>query len=210
MSPRRKVQPDEKPLLVARTAKQPPQLALRLREGLRPQALASRLRAGLQSRRWALPLATTVAALAMVGAIAACTFMLISHESHRRTAAKEAAALTYVSSFMTQFTSVDPFHANDYVDRVLAEATGDFAKQYQDKENEILVQVVKQEPTKGTVLDAGVERWSDDGSANVLVAVDVTSKSPDGKQVFENATRWVATAKQEGNQWKISNLTQVI
>jgi Mce-associated membrane protein len=210
MSPRRKIQSDEKPLLVARTAKRPQQLALRLREGLRPQALASQLRAGLRSRRWALPLATTVAALVMVGAISACALMLASHESHRRTATKEAAVLTYVSSFMTQFTSVDPFHANDYVDRVLAEATGDFAKQYQDKENEILIQVVKQEPTKGTVLDAGVERWSDDGSANVLVAVDVTSKSPDGKQVFENATRWMATAKQEGNQWKISNLTQVV
>jgi Mce-associated membrane protein len=210
MSPRRKIQSDERPLLITHPASRPRGLALRLREGPRPQALVSRLRAGLRSRQWTLPLATTVAALVMVGAISACALMLISHESHRRVATKEAAALTYVSSFMTQFTSVDPFHANDYVDRVLAQATGDFAKQYQDKENEILVQVAKQEPTKGTVLDAGVERWTDDGSANVLVAVDVTSKSPDGKQVFENASRWVATATQEGNQWKISNLVQVI
>jgi Mce-associated membrane protein len=156
------------------------------------------------------PVATTVAAVVMVGAISACALMLISHESHRRTASKEVAALTYVRSFMTEFTSVDPFHANDYVERVLAQATGDFAKQYQDKANEILIRVARQEPTKGTVLDAGVERWSDDGSADVLVAVDVTSKSADGKQVFENATRWMATASQEGNQWKISNLVQVI
>jgi Mce-associated membrane protein len=210
MSPRRKIQPDEKPLLVARIAKRPRQLTLRLRAGLRPRALVSRLRAGMRSRRWALPLTTAIATIVMVTAISACALMLISHESHRRVAAKEAAVLSYVSSFMTQFTSVDPFHANDYVDRVLAEATGDFAKQYQGKENEILVQVARGEPSKGTVLDAGVERWSDDGSANVLVAVDVTSKSPDGKQVFENATRWMATARQEGNQWKISNLLQVI
>ncbi|BBY06571.1 mammalian cell entry protein [Mycobacterium noviomagense] len=210
MSPRRKIQSDEQPLLVARTGTRPRQLALRLRERLRPQALALRLRAAARSRRWAWPLATMVSAVVMVGAISACALMLFSHESHRRTATKEAAVLTYVNSFMTQFTSVDPFHANDYVDRVLAEATGDFAKQYQDKENEILIQVAKQEPTRGTVLDAGVERWTDDGGADVLVAVDVTSKSPDGKQTFENATRWMATAKQEGNQWKISNLTQVI
>ncbi|BBU24924.1 hypothetical protein MYXE_47140 [Mycobacterium xenopi] len=170
----------------------------------------SEVRAGLRSGRWGLALATTVAVVIMVTAISTCALMLISHESHRRIAAKEAAVLTYVSSFMTQFTSVDPFHANDYVDRVLAEATGDFAKQYQDKENEVLVQVARGEPTKGTVLDAGVERWTDDGGANVLVAVDVTAKSPDGKQVFENATRWVATARQEGNQWKISNLVQVM
>jgi Mce-associated membrane protein len=38
----------------------------------------------------------------------------------------------------------------------------------------------------------------------------VTSKSPDEKQVVENTNRWTATAKQEGSQWKISNLLQVI
>ncbi|PIJ35354.1 mammalian cell entry protein [Mycobacterium heckeshornense] len=206
MSPRRKFRPGDEPLLVAPTLKRSRRLALRLR----PRVLMSEVRAGLRSGRWGLALGTTVAVVIMVTAISTCALMLISHESHRRIAAKEAAVLTYVSSFMTQFTSVDPFHANDYVDRVLAEATGDFAKQYQDKENEVLVQVARGEPTKGTVLDAGVERWTDDGGANVLVAVDVTAKSPDGKQVFENATRWVATAKQEGNQWKISNLVQVM
>ena len=111
---------------------------------------------------------------------------------------------------MADFTSIDPFHANDYIDRILAQATGDFAKQYHDKANEILLQVARAEPTTGTVLDAGVERWNDDGSANVLVATGVTSKSPDEKQVFENTNRWTATAKQEGSQWKISNLLQVI
>ncbi len=206
MSPRRKFGPDDRPLLVAPTAKRPRRLASRLR----PRVLVAEFRAGLRLRRWGLALATTVAVVTMVTAISACALMLVSHESQRRIATKEAAVLTYVSSFMTQFTSVDPFHANDYVDRVLAQATGDFAKQYQDKENEVLVQVARGEPTKGTVLDAGVERWTDDGSATVLVAVDVTSKSPDGKQVFENATRWVATARQEGNQWKISNLVQVM
>jgi Mce-associated membrane protein len=217
MSPRRKIQPGEQPLLVTHPVKRPPRLwlwlrplASRLREGLRPRVLASRLRAELRSRRWGLPLATTVAAVVAVGAISACALMLISHESHRRQAVKDVAVLSYVRSFMTQFTSLDPFHANDYADRVMAQATGDFAKQFQDKENEVLIQVARGEPTKGTVLDAGVERWNDDGSASVLVAVDVTSKSPDGKQVFENANRWVTTAKQEGNQWKISNLLQVL
>lgn len=174
MSPRRKFGPDDRPLLVAPIAKRPRRLASRLR----PRVLVAEFRAGLRSRRWGLALATTVAVVTMVTAISACALMLVSHESQRRIATKEAAVLTYVSSFMTQFTSVDPFHANDYVDRVLAQATGDFAKQYQDKENEVLVQVARGEPTKGTVLDAGVERWTDDGSATVLVAVDVTSKSP--------------------------------
>ena len=76
--------------------------------------------------------------------------------------------------------------------------------------NEILIQVAQAEPTKGTALDAGVERWNDDGSANVMVATDVTFKSPDGKQIIDNTNRWVVTAQREGNQWKISSLQQVI
>jgi Mce-associated membrane protein len=184
MSPRRKFQPGEGPLLVAHTAK--------------------------PRRRWGLPLAATVSALLMAAALTLSTLMLISHQSQDRAAAKNREVLSYVKWFMADFTSIDPYHANDYVQRILNQATGDFAKQYHDKANEILLQVARTEPTTGTVLDAGVERWNDDGSANVMVATGVTSKSPDEKQVFENTNRWTATAKQEGNQWKISSLLQVI
>jgi Mce-associated membrane protein len=184
MSPRRKFQPGEEPLLVA----QPP----------------------TRQRPWAFPVATTVAALLMTAAITLSTLMLISHESGEYRASKTQEVLSYVTGFMTEFTSIDPFHANDYINRILAQATGDFAKQYQDKANEILLQVARAEPATGTVLDAGVERWNDDGSVTVMVATAVTSKSPDEKQVFENASRWTATATQEGKQWKISNLLQVI
>ncbi|HUH68418.1 MAG TPA: mammalian cell entry protein [Mycobacterium sp.] len=184
MSPRRKFQPGEEPLLVAHPA--PPR------------------------RPWGLPFATTVAALLVAAAITVCTLMLISHESHERAASKDREVLNYVTGFMAQFTSIDPYHANDYVARVLAQATGDFAKEYHDKANEILLHVARAEPATGTVLDAGVERWNDDGSVNVLVATEVTSESPNEKQVFENTNRWTATVTQEGNQWKISNLLQVI
>jgi len=184
MSPRRKFRPGEGPLLVAHTAK--------------------------PRRRWGLPVAAGVSAVLMAAAITVSTLMLISHQSQERAAAKDREVLSYVKWFMADFTSIDPYHANDYVQRVLNQATGDFAKQYHDKANEILLQVARAEPTTGAVLDAGVERWNDDGSANVLVATGVTSKSPDEKQVFENTTRWTATAKQEGSQWKISNLLQVI
>lgn len=184
MSPRRKFQPGEEPLLVAHPA--PPR------------------------RPWGLPLAATTAAMLMAAAILVCTLMLISHESRVRAASKDREVLNYVTGFMAQFTSVDPYHANDYVARILGQATGDFAKQYHEEANEILLQVARAEPATGTVLGAGVERWNDDGSATVMVATEVTSKSPDEKQVFENTNRWTATVTQEGNQWKISNLLQVI
>ncbi len=183
MSPRRKFRPDEAPLLVARSV--PP-------------------------RRWGLPLASVIAAVLMAAAITSTTLMLIFHERRESVASKDRRVLSYVTSFMTEFTSIDPYHANDYVSRVLAQATGDFAKKYHERANEILVQVARAEPATGTVLDAGVERWNDDGSASVIVATAVTTKSPDEKQVVENTNRWAATATQEGNQWKISSLQQVI
>jgi Mce-associated membrane protein len=184
MSPRPKIQPGGQPLLVEPAPKPP--------------------------RRWGLPTVMTLGTLVVLAAITLCSLMLMSHELHRRAMLKDVAVLGDVRSFMTEFTSLDPSHANNYVERVLAQATGDFAKQYHDKENEILVQVARAAPTTGTVLDAGVARWNDDGTANVLLTIKVTAKSPEGKSAYEKANRWVATAKQEGDQWKISDLLQVI
>ncbi|OBI46035.1 mammalian cell entry protein [Mycobacterium kyorinense] len=162
------------------------------------------------SRQWVLPITVSAAVLLVAASIAASALILYMHEAQRRVAMKEAVVLSSVRSFMTEFTSLDPFHANAYVDRILERGTGDFAKQYRDNMNPILVHIAQAEPTKGTALDAGVERWNDDGSASVLVATEITTKSPDGKQVIESTNRWVVTAQQEGNQWKISSLLQVI
>jgi Mce-associated membrane protein len=160
--------------------------------------------------RWGLPVLAGVAALLLVAAIAASTFLLVQHESDRRTELREAAALGYVRGFMAAYTTLDPFHANDYADRILAQGTGDFAKMFKDKINQIVIQVARAEPTTGSVLEAGVQRWNDDGSADVLIATKVTTKSPDGKTTIESGSRWLATAKQEGQEWKISQLIQVI
>ena len=161
-------------------------------------------------RRWGLPVVAIVAALVMAAAIGASTLMLIQHVKGNRAATKEADALGYVREFMTEYTTLDPFHANDYGDRILAQGTGDFAKMFKDKENEILVQVARAEPTTGTVVEAGLQRWNENGSVDVLVATKISAKSPDGKTTVESGNRWVATAIKEGQQWKISNLIQVI
>jgi Mce-associated membrane protein len=161
-------------------------------------------------RRWGLPVIAIAAALVMAATIGASTLMLMQHVKDTRAATKEADALGYVRQFMTEYTTLDPFHANAYADRVLAQGTGDFAKQFKDKENEILIQVARAEPTQGAVVDAGVQRWNDNGSADVLVATKVSTKSPDGKTAIESGNRWVVTAIREGQQWKISQLIQVI
>ena len=128
-----------------------------------------------------MPVAMVVAGILAAGGITISSYVLVDQRSHHQVAMKDVDVLGFVRSFMTGFTTLDPFHANAYVERVLAHATGDFAKQYHDKQNEILIQIAQAEPTKGTTLDAGVERWNDDGSANVLVATDVTYKTPDQK-----------------------------
>lgn len=161
-------------------------------------------------RRWGLPIVAVVASLLMAAAITASTLMLIQHVKDNRSAAKEADALGYVREFMTAYTTLDPFHANEYADRILAQGTGDFGKMFKEKENEILIQVARAEPTTGTVLEAGLQRWNDNGSADVLVATKISTKSPDGKSTVESGNRWVATAIKEGQQWKISQLIQVI
>jgi Mce-associated membrane protein len=166
--------------------------------------------APMPPRRWGLALIATLATLLIAAAITGSTLMLIQHEKDRRASVKEAAALGYVREFMTAYTTVDPFHANDYADRILTQGTGDFAKMFKDKQNEILIKVAQAEPTKGTVLEAGVQRWSDNGSADVLVATKISTKAPDGKSTIESGSRWIATATKEGQQWKISNLIQVI
>lgn len=168
---------------------------------------ASRPRA---RRRWGLPLVGIAAAAVAAAAITLCALDLNSHETQRRTAIRQAAALGYVRAFMTEFTSPDPFHANDYTDRILAQATGDFAQQYRQNQNAILIGVARSEPTTGAVLDAGVSRWNDDGSVDVLVITKFTSKSPDGQMRVDRENRWVVTAKQEGQRWKISRLTPMI
>ncbi|HZQ32033.1 MAG TPA: mammalian cell entry protein [Mycobacterium sp.] len=157
-----------------------------------------------------LPGLGVVATVVVAVAIGLTGRMLWSHEKDENANAKDAAVLGYVGQFMADYTTLDPFHANAYGDRILKDATGDFAKEFKDKENEILVRVARAEPSKGTVLEAGIERWHDDGSASVLVATKMTTTVGNPPKPVDNGNRWVVTAVKEGQQWKISQLTQVI
>jgi Mce-associated membrane protein len=183
MSPRRKID-DKEPELYTASPPKPP-------------------------RRWGLPLVATLATVLIAAAITASTLMLVSHESDRNTQVRDADVLGYVRSFMTTYTTLDPYQANYYGDRIQSQATGDFAKMFKEKLNEILIQVARVNPTEGTVVEAGVQRWTDDGSADVLVATKISSRAPDGKTI-ESGNRWIVTAKKEGQLWKISQLIQVI
>lgn len=56
-------------------------------------------------------------------------------------------------------------------------------------------------------MEAGVQRWNDNGSADVLVAATIKSTSPNGKT---SGSRWMVTTIEERQQRKICQLIQVI
>jgi len=194
MSPRRRIEPGSEP---------------RWDEG-EPVVAEKRSWRDWLRRGWGLPGLSIAAALLVAAAITVNGLMLWSHESDRRTEFRDAEVLGYVGQFMTEYTTLDPFHANTYADGIMTHATGDFAKEFKDKQNEILIQVAQAEPTKGTVLEAGIEKWHDDGSVSVLVATKISTTAGQPRKPVESGNRWVVTAVKEGQQWKISQLTQVI
>nr|WP_221220131.1 mammalian cell entry protein [Mycolicibacterium sp. BK634] len=162
-----------------------------------------------QPRRWVLPLVAGLAAVVIIAAVTVSALLLVKRETQRENAIRDVAVLSFVRGFVTQYASLDPFHANDYADGILAQGTGDFAKQFQARKNEIVIQVARAEPTRGTVQAVGIERWNRDGSADVVVAATTKTTMPDGKTI-ESGSRWLATATKEGAQWKISSFKQVI
>ena len=47
------------------------------------------------------------------------------HTAHTLAAVKNASALGYTSEFMVMYTSLDPFNANAYTDRIMAQGTAE-------------------------------------------------------------------------------------
>lgn len=167
------------------------------------------LRRPVEPGRRLLPLMVTVAAVAVCAAVTVSAMVFWHSQTERRTAIRDAAVIDFARSFIAQYTTPDPFNANAYADRVLAQGTGDFAKQYKEKMNDIVIQVAHSEPGVGTVQDLGIERWNDDGSASLVAVANMVTTMPDGAKV-QTASRWVVTAIKEGEQWKVNNLIQVI
>lgn len=156
-----------------------------------------------------LSVVAPVAAVTVVVALALSAFVFAKAASASRANIRNAAVIDFVRSFITQYTSPDPFNANAYADKVLALGTGNFAKLYSDKMNQVVIQVAQAEPGVGTVQEIGIERWNPDDSVSVIAVANMTTKLPDGKKV-ESPSRWEVTAVKEGDQWKVSDLIQVL
>lgn len=162
-----------------------------------------------QPRRRALKIVAALAAVLIIAAVTTSAVVFAKDQATRRSQIREAAVISLVRTFITQYTSPDPFNANAYADKVLAFGTGNFAKLFSDRMNEVVLQVATAEPGVGSVQDVGIERWNADGSASVIAVANMTTKLPDGKKI-DSASRWEVTAVEEGDQWKVSDLIQVL
>ena len=162
------------------------------------------------ARRWGLPLVAVLAAVVVVSATAASTLMLFRLEIDRWSALKDSAAIGSAREFMTTYLTLDPSNADSYSDRILAQSSGEFAKMFTERQNEILRRVTRSGPASATVVEAGVQQRNSDGSVEVLLATEVATAAPDRKSTIESGSRWVATVVKEGQEWKISSLVQVI
>lgn len=156
-----------------------------------------------------LSMLAPVAAVVLVAALALSSFVFAKSLTASRQNIRNAAVIDFVRSFITQYTSPDPFNANAYADKVLALGTGNFAKLYSDRMNQVVIQVAQAEPGVGTVQEIGIERWNPDDSVNVIAVANMSTKMPDGKKV-DSPSRWEVTAVKEGDQWKVSDLIQVL
>ncbi len=182
--------------------------------------MSPRRRVDSQPRDWVNPTAprprpralrvvAAIASVLIVAALLTSAVVFAKNQVARRTQINEVAVQDFVRTFVTQYTSPDPFNANNYADKILALGTGNFAKMYSERMNEVVLQVAKAEPGFGTVQDLGIQRWNDDGSASVIAVASMATKLPDGTKI-ESASRWEITAIKEGDQWKVSDLIQVL
>ena len=83
-----------------------------------------------------------IAVVAMIAALSVSAFVFAKSLTAQR-AVRNGAVIDFVRSFVTQYTSPDPFNANDYADKVLALGTGNFAKMYAEKMTEVVIQVAR-------------------------------------------------------------------
>jgi Mce-associated membrane protein len=105
------------------------------------------------------------------------------------------------------FLTVDHTRMDELTDRVLAGATGDFKKQYQESLESLKESATSQESfAEGSVAEVGLgEVDADSATAFVAAGSKVRNKSTDGK-VEDRSWRIKLTMANEDGRWLVSKL----
>ncbi|MBJ8345759.1 hypothetical protein JGU72_13865 [Antrihabitans sp. YC2-6] len=136
------------------------------------------------SRTWLKPAVAAAAAVVLLTVAAGVAFL--SYSNHQ-TDEREATRQEYIQvarQAVLNLTTIDPETVKEDVDRILADATGEFQAEF-DGRIEPFVSIVREAKvaTHGEIIAAGLESESDDGGV-VLVAAKsmVTNAGSDEPQ----------------------------
>jgi Mce-associated membrane protein len=157
---------------------------------------------GANLRTWVVPGLLGVIVLALL----AVAGVVRSRQGNDVDPAMLVAARTQV----TNFVSLDHRHAAADVDRVLELSTGTFKKEYGASRSEVVAAITdKKLVVTGTIPeDAAAVELVDDDHGQVLVAVDVTTRTPDGR-TSGNRYRMRVVLERVHGRWLTSDVNQV-
>jgi Mce-associated membrane protein len=145
-------------------------------------------------------LAVVVALAALVG-----WFGFRAHQSHQAQAQRSQLVQTARQGALN-LTTIDWQRADADVQRILDSATGEFYNDFA-KRSQPFIELVKQvkSTSVGTVTEAGLESQTTD-TAEVLVAVTVTTTNAGAQQPDPHAWRMRISVQKAGDQMKVSNV----
>ena len=127
------------------------------------------------------------------------------HQSHRQQL-EQALYLQVGRQAALNLTTIHFDRVDEDVQRILTSATGTFRDDFQSRAQPF-VDVVKQSQstTEGSITEAGIESVEGD-TANILVAVSVTTANVAAQQQPPRAWRMRITVQRDGDEAKVSNV----
>lgn len=165
----------------------------------RPDPSASR---SVTLRSWLVPGVLGVLVLALLGTAGV--------RWSRQGDGTDPAMLVAARNQVTNFVSLDHRHAAADVDRVLELATGEFKKEYAASKADVVAAITsKKLVVRGSIpKDGTAVELADDDHGQVLVAIDVTTTTRDGRS-SENRYRMRVVLERIDGRWLSSDVNQV-
>ncbi|AII03253.1 hypothetical protein [Rhodococcus opacus] len=123
---------------------------------------------GRRSARYRVVIAA--AAVACLGAGALAVQTTLDHQSARRSVAADARVLAFTEEAVARLLSTDTDNAEAYVEQVLADSTGDWRSEFEQRKT-ATIETMRQagNRTAGRTLEAGIEGREND-TTTVLVS----------------------------------------
>lgn len=137
--------------------------------------------------------------------VALCGFLGVRGYDGGRDLSRQESFLAAARAGSEMLTTIDAAHVQDDVARIVASSTGLFLEDFQLRSEAFIDAVTRaRSSTRGTVLEAGLERVSGD-QADVLVTLAVTT-SINGAEAQPRQWRMRIGVQQDGSTAKVSNV----